>query len=107
MFLKKIPADSVNRANEIQMESKLLRDLRHKHVVQYVDDFLHLEEGRLRARGRGARRGLGRGGGAREAPAAEGGAAPRAPGEAACTKNYQNALKCTKKFQNALKCTKK
>ena len=47
LVMKKIAADSINRANEIQQESKVLRELHHRHVVKHHDDFLHVEEGSL------------------------------------------------------------
>lgn len=41
--LKKIPVNDLNHANSAQAEAKQLRTLNHRHIVGFVDDFLHSE----------------------------------------------------------------
>ena len=37
--------DDITDLDKVQYESKQLRKLSHKHIVQYEDEFLHMDEG--------------------------------------------------------------
>eukprot|EP00743_Colponemidia_sp_Colp-15_P004666 GILK01005027.1.p1 GENE.GILK01005027.1~~GILK01005027.1.p1 ORF type:complete len:512 (-),score=56.89 GILK01005027.1:49-1584(-) len=45
--MKKVPVDDITAADEAQTEARQLRHLRHRFIVSYEDDFVHIEYGRL------------------------------------------------------------
>ena len=42
-ILKKCRTENITEADSILQEAKYLRDLNHKNIVKYVDDFIHIE----------------------------------------------------------------
>lgn len=42
-ILKKCKTEDITEADDILLEAKYLRDLDHKNIVKYIDDFIHVE----------------------------------------------------------------
>ena len=41
--MKRCRVENISEADDILEEAKYLRDLSHKYIVKYVDDFIHIE----------------------------------------------------------------
>jgi NIMA (never in mitosis gene a)-related kinase 1/4/5 len=41
--MKRCKVENISEADDILTEAKYLRDLSHKYIVKYIDDFIHIE----------------------------------------------------------------
>lgn len=41
--MKRCKVENISEADDILIEAKYLRDLSHKYIVKYIDDFIHIE----------------------------------------------------------------